>query len=152
MNSTFPILKKGIFWVVASVLVLTVCSTGQSPKEPPANRIDKEPPVSQIDNEIGRYVYFSIDLRGYKPTYGFLDTKRGRVWIYAPDTTGRVWSYYDLNGDAMEEIVYNQQMEMEELEGELLKAGKDTTAVQELKRLLKRIYDKKIEWIKTKEK
>lgn len=92
-----PTIKRGIFWVVLGVLVVAVSLTAQAPKSLPSNQ-----PVS----EVGRYVFWSTNQGAKVPLAGFLDTKRGRVWVITePDTTvGSVWLYFDLNDDAVAQV------------------------------------------------
>ena len=106
--SLVPNLRKGAVWVVIAVVVTAVSLTAQAPKSPAP---------SQSASEVGRYVFWSVDPKDSKPQYGFLDTKRGRVWRFAsPTDPYRTWYYHDLNEEAisvyrMDAIeVYHQYM------------------------------------------
>ncbi len=106
---------------------MAVCSKGQTPNEPP---------TSQTDSEVGRYVYWSTPGVGGEYSRGFLDTKRGRVWIYDPQK-GTRWKYTDLNLDAIIQAAFDNEKLIEEAMEVRLKKGLDTIGLrEELKKML----------------
>ncbi len=89
-----PAFKKGFFWVLLGVLVIAISLSAQAPKAPTSN-----PPTG----EVGRYVFWSTPLKGGDYKYGFLDTKKARVWTYERDSMffTTQWTYQDLNREAV---------------------------------------------------
>ncbi|HXF48282.1 MAG TPA: hypothetical protein VNL73_02505 [Verrucomicrobiae bacterium] len=126
--------KKGMFWVVFGVLIFAVSLTAQAPKSPA--------PV-QSASEVGRYVFWSADLKDYA-WFGFLDTKRGRVWIYVGDSS-RTWSYRDLNADARGQVAIDNLdhflRRWKGLKDGLLKELGDTAKVRKEYEKLKKTFD-----------
>jgi hypothetical protein len=90
MFNLFIYFRKGIFWVILGVLIVAVSLTAQAPKSPT---------TSQATSEIGRYVFWSTPVAGGTYKWGFLDTKRGRVWVGKEELDE--WEYDDLNNLAI---------------------------------------------------
>ncbi|MGH8003144.1 MAG: hypothetical protein ACRECJ_00250, partial [Limisphaerales bacterium] len=82
---------------------------------------------------------------GSQPNFGFLDTKRGRVWFYSYGDSAGTWFYHDLTADARVEAALRGlrtfRREWEKSKEGLLEELGDTAKVRAEYERMRKFYD-----------